>query len=172
MTWLGKAIWLGGQTSCYEYWLCCTTMPDVGKKLDLLRFHRTLWYIRQPMKSCLCICISPFQLELHSANNNHSDEVPFSGGLYTCQQQTDLSKSASPVQFLTAQTGIELIEMCWVKSSLLELNADKTRIMPVGPSSPLSLVGSEFTNVAEKRIPFKPSVEYLWICLTTLVDWA
>ena len=52
--------------------------------------------------------------------------------------------------FLAAQTGIELIETRWMKSSLLELNADKTRIMPVGPSSPLSLVGSELTNVAEK----------------------
>ena len=62
---------------------------------------------------------------------------------------TELSKSAPPDQFLSVQSCIQTCiddVLLWMNSNKLKLNTDKTEVMPVGSASRLESVGSECAN--------------------------
>ena len=81
---------------------------------------------------------------------------------------TELSKSAPPDQFLSVQSCIQTCiddVLLWMKSNKLKLNTDKTEIMPVGSASCLESVDSECANIGGNSVPFKTSVKYLGVHL-------
>ena len=63
---------------------------------------------------------------------------------------TELSKSAPPDQFLSVQSCIQICiddVLLWLNSNKLKLNTDKTGVMPVGSASCLASVDSECANI-------------------------
>ena len=81
---------------------------------------------------------------------------------------TELSKSAPPDQFLSVQSCIQTCiddVLLWMKSNKLKLNTDKTEVMPVGSASCLESVDSECANIGGNSVPFKTSVKYLGVHL-------
>ena len=81
---------------------------------------------------------------------------------------TELSKSAPPDQFLSVQSCIQTCiddVLLWMNSNKLKLNTDKTEVMPVGSASRLKSVDSECANIGGNSVPFKTSVKYLGVHL-------
>ena len=83
---------------------------------------------------------------------------------------TELSKSAPPDQFLSVQSCIQTCiddVLLWMNSNKLKLNTDKTEVMPVGSASCLESVDSECANIGGNSVPFKTvtSVKYLVVHL-------
>ena len=81
---------------------------------------------------------------------------------------TELSKSAPPDQFLSVQSCIQTCiddVLLWMNSNKLKLNTDKTEVMPVGSASCLESVDSECANIGGNSVPFKTSVKYLGVHL-------
>ena len=81
---------------------------------------------------------------------------------------TELSKSASPDQFLSVQSCIQTCiddVLLWMNSNKLKLNTDKTEVMPVGSASCLESVDSEYANTGGNSVPFKTLVKYLGVHL-------
>ena len=81
---------------------------------------------------------------------------------------TELSKSAAPDQFLTVQSCIQTCiddVLLWINSTKLKLNTDKTEVMPVGSASCLESVDSECANIGGNSVPFKTWVKYLEVHL-------
>ena len=52
-----------------------------------------------------------------------------------------------------------------MNSNKLQLNTDKTEVMPVGSASRVALVESECANIGGNSVPFKMSVKYLGVHL-------
>ena len=81
---------------------------------------------------------------------------------------TELSKSAPPDQFLSVQSCIQTCTddvLLRMDSNKLKLNTDKTEVMPVGSASCLESVDSECANTGRNSVPFKTSVKYLGVHL-------
>ena len=81
---------------------------------------------------------------------------------------TELSKGASPDQFDSVQSCIQICigdVLIWMNSNKLKLNTDKTEVMPVGSASRVTLVESECANIGGDSVPFKMSVKYLGVHL-------
>ena len=81
---------------------------------------------------------------------------------------TELSKSSPPDQFLSVQSCIQTCiddVLLWMNSNKLKLNTDKTEIMPVGSASCLESVDSECANIGGNSVPFKTSVKHLGVHL-------
>ena len=81
---------------------------------------------------------------------------------------TELSKSAPPDQFLSVQSCIQTCiddVLLWMNSNKLKLNTDKAEVMPVGSASCLESVDSECANIGGNSVPFKTSVKYLGVRL-------
>ena len=81
---------------------------------------------------------------------------------------TELSKSAPPDQFLSVQSCIQTCiddVLLWMNINKLTLNTDKTEVMPIGSASCLESVYSECTNIGGNSVPFKTSVKYLGVHL-------
>ena len=87
---------------------------------------------------------------------------------------TELSKSAPPDQFLSVQSCIQTCiddVLLWMNSNKFKLNTDKTKFMPVGSASCLESVDSECakqnkkTKNSRNSVPFKTSVKYLGVHL-------
>ena len=47
----------------------------------------------------------------------------------------------------------------WTNSSKLNLNTNKTEVLPVGSASRVALVESKCANIGGNSVPFKTSVE-------------
>ena len=63
---------------------------------------------------------------------------------------TELSKSAPPDQFLSVESCIQTCiddVLLWMNSNKLKLNTDKTEVMPVGSASCLESVDSECASI-------------------------
>ena len=81
---------------------------------------------------------------------------------------TELSKSAPPDQFLSVQSSIQTCiddVLLWMNSNKLKLNTDKTEVIPVGSASCLESVDIECANIGKNSVPFKTSFKYLGIHL-------
>ena len=68
---------------------------------------------------------------------------------------TELSKSAPPDQFLSVQSCIQTCiddVLLWMNSNKLKLNTDKTEVMPVGSASCLESVDSECANIGGNSV--------------------
>ena len=81
---------------------------------------------------------------------------------------TELSKSAPPDQFLSVQSCIQTCiddALLWMNSNKLKLNTDKAEVMPVGSASCLESVDSECANFDGNSVPFKTSVKYIGVHL-------
>ena len=81
---------------------------------------------------------------------------------------TELSKSAPPDQFLSVQSCIQTCiddVLLWMNSNKLKLNTDKTEVIPVGSASCLESVDIECANIGGNSVPFKTSVKYLGVHL-------
>ena len=81
---------------------------------------------------------------------------------------TELSKSVPPDQFLSVQSCIQTCIddiLLWMNSNKLKLNTDKTEVMPVGSASCLESVDSECANIGGNSVLFKTSVKYLGVHL-------
>ena len=87
---------------------------------------------------------------------------------HTYADDTELSKSAPPDQFLSVQSCIQTCTddvLLWMNSNKLKLNTNKTEVMPVGSASCLESVDSECANIGGNSVPFKTSVKYLRVHL-------
>ena len=87
---------------------------------------------------------------------------------YKYADDTELSKSAPPDQFLSVQSCIETCiddVLHWMNSNKLKLNTDKTEVTPVGSASCLESVDSECANIGGNSVPFQTSVKYLGVQL-------
>ena len=87
---------------------------------------------------------------------------------------TELSQSAPPDEFFSVQTGIQTCigdVLSWMNSNKLMLNTDKTEVMAAGTSFRLSRVDCNSANIVGSGIPFKTSVKYLGVKLTTLFPY-
>ena len=76
---------------------------------------------------------------------------------------TELFKGASPDQFDSVQTCIQRYigdVLIWTNSNQLNLNTNKTEVLPVGSASRVALVDSECANIGGNSVPFKTSVKY------------
>ena len=62
------------------------------------------------------------------------------------------------------QTGIESL-VDWMYSNKLQLNAEKTEVLPVASTSNLSSIDRDNADIGGKRIPFKVSVRNLGVHL-------
>ena len=83
---------------------------------------------------------------------------------------TELSKGASPNQFDSVQSCIQTCigdVLIWMNSNKLNLNTNKTEVMPIGSASRVALVENECANIGGNSVPLKMSVEYLRVHL----DW-
>lgn len=79
---------------------------------------------------------------------------------------TELSKSAAPGEFSTAQSAVQDCVagvLSWMNSNCLMLNTDKTEVMPVGAPSRLRLVGGGSVSIGGSDIHFQTSVKYLGV---------
>ena len=75
---------------------------------------------------------------------------------------TELSKSAPPDQFLSVESCIQIYiddVLLWMNSNKLKLNTDKTEGSPVVSASCLESVDSECANIGGNSVPFKTSVK-------------
>ena len=76
---------------------------------------------------------------------------------------TELSEGASPDQFDSVQSCIQTCigdVLIWMNSYKLNLNTDKTEVMPaVGSVSRVALVESDCANIGGNSVPFKMSVK-------------
>ena len=78
-------------------------------------------------------------------------------------EDTELSKSAAPDQFLSVQSCIQTCiddVLLWMNSNKLKLNTDKTEVMPDGSASCLESVDSECANTGGNSVSLKTSVKY------------
>ena len=81
---------------------------------------------------------------------------------------TEISDSASPSDFTSAQSNIQSCisnTLSWMQSNKLKLNTEKTEMMLVGSSVRISSVGCESADIGGSCIPFQTTVTYLGVHL-------
>ena len=87
---------------------------------------------------------------------------------HTYVDDTELSKSTPPDQFVSLQSCIQIYidgVLLWMNSNNIKLNTGKTKVMPVGSASRLESVDCECANIDGNSVPFKTSVKYLGVHL-------